>query len=159
MLGIAIELIFMNLLGMVKASIMSGVPRHDQLDRAILNPSAKQYCVLGRMTFMQLALQKFMNRYCEIEESGVKYTIPTSTCSSKAKCLSGIRDIATELVMDTGTKYYFRFLPPAAGSDPYYMGIGLCFACFAHLQELIEESRRDVWTELPGALEAQNAVV
>lgn len=144
--------IFVNLSGVAQLSITSGVPRHDTPARAILNPSAKQYCVLGRMIFMQLALQDFMNLYCDIEdEDELAYALPISTCYSPSDCMSRLRDMTTKSVKRSATSYTVAFPPPSRPAS--YLATGLCSGCLARLQELIVESRHDVWNELPGALE------
>lgn len=134
----------------VKAQITSGISRRGH--RAILTPSAKQYCVMGRLIFVQLALEKFMAFYCEIEnEEKFEFTIPTSTCFSPANCLSLLRNITTNIVTRNATSHAVAFPPPATRPGPY-TGDDLCFPCFAHLQELIGESRHLVWKSLPNAL-------
>ncbi|KJA26644.1 hypothetical protein HYPSUDRAFT_213202 [Hypholoma sublateritium FD-334 SS-4] len=139
------------------AQITSGIPRRPK-PRAILTHNAKQYCMYGRAVFLKLSLEAFMEAYCEVRDDEFEYTIPTSTCDSHSACLERLRDIMTEIVMRHITSDAVEFPQAATRMRPYSDGL-LCFPCFAHIQELIGESRYEVWEKLPAALKMFEAAV
>ncbi|KJA26633.1 hypothetical protein HYPSUDRAFT_36353 [Hypholoma sublateritium FD-334 SS-4] len=127
--------------------LTSGIPRGEQ-PRAILKPSAEQYCVLSRLIFMQLSLRIFAGTFRKSDDI---YVLPLKNCHSKTKCLDCFRRMMTDIVMKHTTLNTAAFPQTMASS---YGESNFCLSCAGRLQDLVEQSRRAVWSKLPSVLKA-----